>query len=191
MKYLWVLAGANGSGKSTFYRKFLADTGIPFINADEIAKAKFPEKTVEANQKAQEEAHRLYHEHLDKGDSFCYETVFSHHSKIEFIEKARHLGYTINLGYIHLEDPDLNVLRVSQRVSEGGHDVSEDKIRSRITRTMDHIKKALVIVDEADIYENSNDENPFALKASIKNGKFTFLEKPTPVWLSELTELVG
>ncbi len=191
MKYLWVLAGANGSGKSTFYRKFLADTGIPFINADEIAKVKFPEKTVEANQKAQAEAHRLYHEHLDKGDSFCYETVFSHHSKIEFIERARHLGYTINLGYIHLEDPDLNVLRVTQRVSEGGHDVPEDKIRGRITRTMDHIKKALVIVDEADIYENSNDENPFALKASIKNGKFTFLEKPTPVWLSELTELVG
>ena len=114
MKYLWVLAGANGSGKSTFYRKFLADTGIPFINADEIAKVKFPEKTDEANQKAQAEAHRLYHEHLDKGDSFCYETVFSHHSKIEFIERARHLGYTINLGYIHLEDPDLNVLRVSQ-----------------------------------------------------------------------------
>lgn len=85
MKYLWVLAGANGSGKSTFYRKFLADTGIPFINADEIAKVKFPDKTVEANQKAQAEAHRLYHEHLDKGASFCYETVFSHHSKIEFI----------------------------------------------------------------------------------------------------------
>jgi predicted ABC-type ATPase len=191
VKYLWVLAGANGSGKSTFYRKFLADTGMPFINADEIAKVKFPEKTIEANQKAQAEAHRLYHEHLDKGDSFCYETVFSHHSKIEFLERASQLGYTINLGYIHLEDPDLNVLRVSQRVSEGGHDVSEDKIRSRITRTMDHIKKALVIVDEADIYENSNDENPFALKASIKNGKFTFLEKPTPVWLSELTELVG
>ena len=191
MKYLWVLAGANGSGKSTFYRKFLADTGIPFINADEIAKVKFPEKTDEANQKAQAEAHRLYHEHLDKGDSFCYETVFSHHSKIEFIERARHLGYTINLGYIHLEDPDLNVLRVSQRVSEGGHDVPEDKIRGRINRTMDHIKKALLIVDEADIYENSNDENPFALKASIKNGKFTFLEKPTPVLLSELTELVG
>ena len=45
MKYLWVLA----------------DTGMPFINADEIAKVKFPEKTVEANQKAQAEAHRLYH----------------------------------------------------------------------------------------------------------------------------------
>ena len=191
MKYLWVLAGANGSGKSTFYRKFLADTGIPFINADEIAKVKFPEKTVEANQKAQAEAHRLYHENLDKGDSFCYETVFSHHSKIEFLERARHFGYIINLGYIHLEDPDLNVLRVTQRVSEGGHDVPEYKIRGRITRTMDHIKKALVIVDEADIYENSNDENPFALKASIKNGKFTFLDKPTPVWLSELTVLVG
>lgn len=85
----------------------------------------------------------------------------------------------------------MNVLRVTQRVSEGGHDVPEDKIRGRINRTIDHIKKALVIVDEADIYENSNDENPFALKASIKNGKFTFLEKPTPVWLSELTELVG
>ena len=38
MKQLWILAGGNGAGKSTFYDLMLAPLGIPFINADFITK---------------------------------------------------------------------------------------------------------------------------------------------------------
>jgi predicted ABC-type ATPase len=31
------IAGPNGAGKSTFFRTYLADAGLPFINADLIA----------------------------------------------------------------------------------------------------------------------------------------------------------
>ena len=37
-KQLWVLAGGNGAGKSTFYNLYLAKYGIKFVNADLIAK---------------------------------------------------------------------------------------------------------------------------------------------------------
>lgn len=188
---LWVLAGANGSGKSTFYYKFLLDTGIPFVNADEIARERYPQGTLEASQKAQSEAHETYHRLLKKGESFCYETVFSHDSKIEFIQEAKKRGYKVNLVYIHLENPDLNVARVFQRVSEGGHQVSEEKIRDRIPRTLAHIQRVLTIVDAADIYENSNDEEPYALQASVVNGSCTTSVYPEPQWLEELLELVG
>ena len=42
-KQLWLLAGGNGSGKSTFYRTRLKPLGLPFINADIIAKTQFPD----------------------------------------------------------------------------------------------------------------------------------------------------
>lgn len=42
-KQLWVLTGGNGAGKSTFYRTRLAPLGMPFINADMIAKELFPD----------------------------------------------------------------------------------------------------------------------------------------------------
>ena len=37
-KQLWVLAGGNGAGKSTFYRTQLAPKGVEFVNADIIEK---------------------------------------------------------------------------------------------------------------------------------------------------------
>jgi predicted ABC-type ATPase len=42
-KQLWLLAGGNGVGKSTFYRTQLETRGIPFINADILARQLFPE----------------------------------------------------------------------------------------------------------------------------------------------------
>jgi hypothetical protein len=38
-KQLWVLAGGNGAGKSTFYHQYLAKYGIKFVNAHLIARA--------------------------------------------------------------------------------------------------------------------------------------------------------
>jgi len=37
-KQLWVLAGGNGAGKSTFYYLYLAIYDIKFVNANLIAK---------------------------------------------------------------------------------------------------------------------------------------------------------
>jgi hypothetical protein len=82
---------------------------------------------------------------ISQGISFCFETVFSHDSKIDFLARAKANGYTIILVYIHLFDSRLNEARVKQRISEGGHRVPIDKIHSRIPRTLQHIKTALSI----------------------------------------------
>ena len=42
-RQLWVLAGGNGAGKTTFYNLYLAKYGIRFVNADLIAKDIDPE----------------------------------------------------------------------------------------------------------------------------------------------------
>lgn len=120
MKQLWILAGGNGAGKSTLYRLMLEPLGIPLINADEIAKALYPDDPERNSYSAARVAEAMLTEQFQAGNSFCFETVFSHPSKIDFLARAKALGYQIILVHIHLERTDLNKARISQRGSAGG-----------------------------------------------------------------------
>jgi predicted ABC-type ATPase len=185
-KQLWILAGANGAGKSTFYRLFLKSRGINLINADIIARAINPVNPESASYKAMILAERLREDLLLQGISFCFETVFSHPSKIDFIARAKSLGYHIVLVYIHLETPELNEARVHQRVAEGGHDVPPQKIRSRIPRTMKHIATVLPLIDEARLLDNSLFDAPFRKIAVIEHGALTESVSPLPGWAKKV-----
>lgn len=181
-KRLWVLAGGNGAGKSTFYNLYLAKYGIKFVNADLIAKDIDPENLEGLSYQAATVASEIREDLISKGVSFCFETVFSHESKIDFIAKAKANSYKIILVYIHLSDSSLNEARVKQRVSEGGHNVPTAKIHSRIPRTMKHIKTALSIVDEARILDNSLRDNPFQQIIVLKSGNYEIKVKNLPEW---------
>ncbi len=145
-KQLWVLAGGNGAGKSTFYNQYLSKYCIKFINADLIAKAINPENPEMFSYEAATLATDMREDMIKQGTSFCFETVFSHESKIDFIAMAKTHGYTVILVYIHLIDSSLNEARVHQRTFEGGHDVPVDKIHSRIPRTIKHVKTVLPFI---------------------------------------------
>lgn len=60
---------------------------------------------------------------IQNGNSFSYESVMSHPSKIKEIEHAKNMGYATYLYFVCLEDPLLNISRVSNRVEKGGHSV--------------------------------------------------------------------
>jgi predicted ABC-type ATPase len=173
MKQLWMLVGGNGSGKSTFYEQMLKPKGVPFINADIIAKEAFPDDPVSNSHKAARIAEELRFEKLRQGNSFCFETVFSHVSKIDFIATAKATGYQVILVFIHVGNTDLNQARVSQRVFDGGHAVPADKILSRIPRTLDNVKAAIPLCDEVHMLDNSRLDDPFKRVISIINGQIT------------------
>jgi predicted ABC-type ATPase len=190
-KQLWVLAGGNGAGKSTFYKvSLLSKRGVQFVNADMIAKSLSPESPEQVSYEAAHLVERLRDEFLAKGISFCFETVFSHESKIDFIARAKAYGYHIVLVYIHLDTADLNEARVYQRVSEGGHSVPADKIRSRLPRTMKNISVALQLVDEARLLDNSDRERPYQVVAIIRNGRRIQVNDPLPPWAAEMLKLI-
>jgi len=119
-KQLWILAGGNGAGKTTFYNEFLAPKGIKLVSADVIAKAINSENPENVSYEAASLDGQIREDLLRKGVSFCFETVFSHVTKIDFVAKAKTMGYEIILVYIHLETSELNEARVYQRVTEGG-----------------------------------------------------------------------
>ena len=181
-KQLWLLAGGNGAGKSTFYQQFLASTGLPFINADILAKELDAEQPETASYKAAKLAERLRLDLLHTGTSFCFETVFSHPSKIDFLASAKSAGYEIILVYIHLHNDQLNLARVAQRVAEGGHTVPGEKIISRIPRTMQYVSDALALVDVIQLYDNSLHDEPFTSIAFVNHGELEIQKQPLPDW---------
>ncbi len=186
MRQLWVLAGGNGAGKSTFYQLRLRPLGVPFINADRIAREIYPEDPEGNSYRAARLAEEMRLQQLLTGNSFCFETVFSHPSKIDFLARSKALGYQVILVLIHLADSSLNRARVAQRVAEGGHHVPDDKVASRIPRTLANVKKAMPLCDRFYTLDNSSAESPFRPVLTVIRGRITRHERPLPDWAEEL-----
>jgi predicted ABC-type ATPase len=156
-----VVIGPNGSGKTTFVTEFLALElpGYAYVNADEIAKARWPAdsdgRAYEAAQVATETRAYL----IAGGRSFIAETVFSHPSKLDLIRSAREAGYQVVL-HVMLVPEELAVKRVAYRVQAGGHDVPEHKIRERYQRLWRLVAHAISLADRAVVYDNSRPTGP-------------------------------
>jgi predicted ABC-type ATPase len=187
-KQVWVLAGGNGAGKSTFYRLMLESKGLVFINADQIARHLDADNPEGKSYEAAIAAMSLFQKFANDGRSFCYETVFSHESKLELIERAKTAGYEVVLVYIHLVD-DLHELRVIQRVSEGGHSVDNAKIKTRLLRTVQHVRKASTLVDELMLFDNSSIESPFELIAHKHGDVLDVFIEPLPTWAQKMLSI--
>ena len=166
---LIVIAGPNGSGKSTLTRH-LMDAGMDFgvyINPDEIAKT-LSGSDYENVRKAQKIAEEKRFELLEANISHSFETVMSHPSKIDYIVTARNKGFYTVLVFVGINDPKINVARVSGRVQEGGHGVPQEKIVERYKRTMEMLFEATMAVDEALVFDNTDPQKGLRLAAKVK-----------------------
>ncbi|MCY4364106.1 MAG: dephospho-CoA kinase [Gammaproteobacteria bacterium] len=188
-RQLWLLAGGNGAGKSTFYHTRLAPLGFPLVNADLIARELFPEAPELHSYEAMQIVEEIRENLLIEGRSFCFETVFSHPSKVDFVGKAKALGYEVILVMIHLGSTSLNKARVAQRVEEGGHDVPDEKIESRILRLLRLIKSVIPLCDHVTLLDNSRADNPFIQVLTIRNGQVEKILDPLPDWARQLVDL--
>ena len=185
-KQLWVLAGGNGVGKTTFYKTRLEPLGLPLLNADILARQLYPEQPEQHSYEAAKIAESMRMQLLKQGRTFCFETVFSHPSKIDFIAQAKAMGYEIVLVFIHLDRVSLNQARVAQRVSEGGHHVPEDKVSSRIPRVLKNIQLTFPLCNHCYLLDNSRLDNPFQQIAEIHNGQIELKVTSIPEWAKSL-----
>jgi predicted ABC-type ATPase len=184
VKRLDLVVGPNGAGKSTFIAFTLAPL-LPrsvFVNADEIAKQRWPDDPAAHAYDAARIAADTRAKLIEAGLSFIAETVFSHPSKLDLIRSAHDAGYVIAL-HVMLIPEGLAVERVRYRVRHGGHDVPEDKIRERHRRLWRLVADAIEIADTATIYDNSRLDGP-RIVAQLTAG--TVIGAPTwPAWASE------
>ena len=105
---------------------------------------------------------------MNNNISFTYETVMSHKSKIDFLLKAIENEYRVYLYFVATEDPEINLNRVNLRVSQNGHYVAPEVIKSRYYRSLENLKSAIMKTSRAYIFDNSG--AAALLIAEITNG---------------------
>jgi predicted ABC-type ATPase len=128
----------------------------------------------------------IRHQLLSKGETFTFETVLSHPSKIDFLKKGIEAGYKNYLYFICTVDPAINIERVKQRVRLGGHDVPDDKIEKRYYESLKVLPMILPLCYRTYLFDNSSEEKSIEPVAEIDNNKsLTVITEQLPWWVQE------
>ena len=172
---LIVIAGPNGSGKTSITSKILKHEwteSCVYINPDEIAQEKFGDwNSPEAVRQALDFAQKQRENCIAENKSLIFETVLSTTEKVDFIVKAKQKGYFVRLFFVCTNSPQLNAFRVAARVLKGGHDVPISKIISRYGKSMENAVDVAKIADRAYFYDNSENEKEAKLLFRLSEGK--------------------
>lgn len=172
---LIVIAGPNGSGKTTITSKVLHHEWLEnaiYINPDAIAQEKFGDwNNQEAVMKSVRYCERLREDCLVQKQSLIFETVLSIPQKIDYIRRAKNNGFFVRLFFVSTNSPSINAARIAKRVMEGGHDVPIPKIISRYQRSIANCAATSKFVDRTYVYDNSIENQEARLLFRMVDGK--------------------
>ncbi len=158
---LIVVCGPNGSGKTSITKKILKHEWLDnctYINPDEIARDIFGDwNSPQAIVDAANYANKLRYNLLEQRESVIFETVFSSSEKLDYILKAKELGYFIRVFFVCTDSPTINASRIARRVIQGGHDVPIPKIISRYSKSIVNCAVISTYVDRLYVYDNSRE----------------------------------
>jgi predicted ABC-type ATPase len=175
---VYIIAGPNGSGKTTFAVKFLPKYArCPnFVNADLIAQGLAPFSPGTAAIKAGKLVLEQVHLFANRGVDFAFETTLSGKLYTNLFKSLKAKGYKIHLFFLWLPDADLAVSRIKSRVAQGGHDVPANDILRRFDRSVRNFFRLYQpLVDSWMLFDNAG---PIpVLIAERKNGKITIVDK--------------
>jgi len=149
--------GTNGCGKTILANKLANSLKIPYVNIDQIGKQYFSEindyneKMFLAGNLADRESNKM----LEKQQSFITELALSNPKDLEFLNKVKVSGAKLVTIFVLTRDIEINISRVSKRVTEGGHHVPEYKIRERYPKCFTDMALAIESSDLSFVYDNS------------------------------------
>jgi len=192
---IYVLAGVNGSGKSSIGGATVRSRGADYFNPDEVARDLRAERPALALREANGAAwqigrgllERAIREHLD----FAFETTLGGATITRLLEEAAQCGMDVFIWYVGLATPELHIERVTARVRLGGHPIPEEDIRRRWDHSRLNLVRLLPRVQELKVYDNSAEANPAAGKAPaprlvlhVREGRITGPDdlSRTPDW---------
>lgn len=189
---LIVIAGPNGSGKTSITTKILHHEWVKeciYINPDNIAKEKFgdwnnPQAIIDAANLSKE----IRQNCVENFQSLIFETVLSASDKIDFILDAKKRGYFIRIFFVGTDTPSINASRIAQRVMEGGHDVPITKIISRYSKSIANCAVCAKIADRLYVYDNSIDFEEPILLFKITDGNTAKVYNKINKWAKLIVE---
>jgi predicted ABC-type ATPase len=132
---VYVIAGPNGAGKTTFATEFLPGFAHcrEFLNADLIAAGLSPFAPEQENIRAGRLLLTRLRELTQARKDFGFETTLAGRSYARQFTEMRSQGFRIMLFFLWLPSVEMSVIRVANRVRQGGHNVPESDIRRRFT----------------------------------------------------------
>jgi predicted ABC-type ATPase len=138
MPTLYIIAGPNGVGKTTFADRYLPDEAkqLEFVNADLIARGLSPYDPESAGIEAGRILLRRVRELISHRTGFTWETTMSGKTAVGWLRQAREAGYDLKAYFLWVRTPETTIRRIRQRVVEGGHDINEDVSRRRFFKTI-------------------------------------------------------
>lgn len=167
---LYIIAGCNGAGKTTASYSVLPDLleCREFVNADEIAKGLSPfnpeSVAIEAGKLMLQRIDLL----LSQRKTFAIETTLATRSYSSLVKRAQKNGYHVVLLFFWLPSPEMAVMRVAKRVSEGGHNIPTETIYRRYWLGLQNFFNIFIsIVDCWMFFDNENKANLIANSNAI------------------------
>ncbi|MGJ8641357.1 MAG: zeta toxin family protein [Opitutaceae bacterium] len=166
---IYVLAGVNGSGKSSIGGAAIAARGVHYYNPDTAARELrqiHPNMTQPiANSHAWSLGRDMLVEAIEKQEIFAFETTLGGNTITKLLIQAAEDGLKVQLWYAGLESVELNLGRVKARVANGGHDIPEGDIRKRWDSSRRNLIKLLPYLHSLRLYDNSQEADPCRGKA--------------------------
>lgn len=136
-KQAYIIAGPNGSGKTTFAKEWIGKEKIPFLNADEIAYRLAPDGNFESVRiQAGKQFLREFETLVHTGNSFAVETTLAGRYFTKNIERLKSSGYDLFLLFVFVESIHEAKNRIRLRVEKGGHNISDEDVERRFSRSI-------------------------------------------------------
>jgi predicted ABC-type ATPase len=164
--HIVVIAGVNGSGKSSVAGEALQSCGVPFFNPDLHTKALMSENISlsldEANAQAWNDGVTLLKLALNTGGNFAFETTLGGSTITDLLIAGAKDGAKIDMYYVGLASVELNIQRVASRVAKGGHDIPVTMIGKRFESSPKNLIRLMPFLAELKLYDNSDAADPEA-----------------------------
>ena len=182
MSRLIVFAGPNGSGKSSLRDSVPIPVDV-VIDPDRLARELNPADPKSMEGQGARKAVALIDAALASGQSLSIETTLTGHTALQRMRRAKEAGYEVGLVYVGLQDRELNVLRVAERVARGGHGIDPDLVRKRVGTSLDNLPAALAFADQAVVLDNSGTAHRRIL--GVADLRITSKADDMPQWLAQ------
>lgn len=194
--FIFVLAGVNGAGKSSVGGNLLTEHNLTWFNPDTYARelmAMLGVTLEEANAAAWQFGREQLEEAIETRKNFAFETTLGA-STIPQLLKHGSTTHDVVMWYCGLSSADLHVQRVKARVTSGGHDIPEAKIRERWDSSRKNLVALLPHLAHLQVFDNSVQVaagRPIprpVMVLEMVNGEIVSLDPANPFQLAAIPE---
>lgn len=163
---IYVIAGVNGAGKSSIQGAAILKANAHYYNPDEAAARLMADDPTlsqrEANSKAWHNGVELLRKAIKARLDFSFESTLGATTIPALLRDAANEGFHVRIWYVGLSSPELHIARVRQRVSRGGHPISETDIRRRYERSRLNLIELMPHLSGLKVFDNSVEADPAA-----------------------------